>query len=195
MKYLPLIFIFFLSCSNNQYEQNLQNMDKKVKQHFSDLAFDMNGEIEFHEFKSIKYDTINESFLYLEKIERNMKQAKYFDEVCKKYAEQMQNEFEEFKQYANLGMKTLALEKHKIFESTGNKLKLYADSIKYYTNKNESIKQKMDSITTYKTLYLYHGYGKMSFKNIKGNNENFRDSIKMFFDEDFNIINLDQIQY
>ena len=48
MKYLPLIFIFFLSCSNNQYEQNLQNMDKKVKQHFSDLAFDMNGEIEFH---------------------------------------------------------------------------------------------------------------------------------------------------
>jgi hypothetical protein len=183
---IVLLILSLTSCVDKR-EQNLKKMELEFRQKLNDFAFKENATIKILQLKVLGYDTVSESIL---------------DSVTLHFYNQ---QFEKYKEKADLAIQSAKLQSQlwRLSASIGSnvstdiakeeldddikKAKQYQDSMINYAKLDSILNAKLNT-HTYNKIYKTKIFLKAVFKE-NDKEENFIDTINMFYSRDFKMMN------
>ena len=190
-KYLLLALIVLMAAAcTNQYERNLQRMGDGVKKYFEDEAFKNDGKVEFLEFKTVSYDTINENLL--DSFRLNFIRAKIdshdsdYEELMKK----VKKKYYEASLYKSAGLQDIAKHELEGVQEYLDRAEEQMMEINRLLAMDSAICVSIQNRKNPAIFYRIKYFAKMTLLDKETGSKNLMDTLYLVFDQKFNVVKL-----
>lgn len=184
-----LSFISFISCQS-QYDKNMESMKSSIKKIWDDASFKDLQEINYLEFKSVRYDTITMSTIDSIKMQKAINLASAYINLAESYTNQAKIESEQLALDKSIGFEKpiLDIQKDKIREAL-EKSNMYRDSAVFFSSMAKTINVNLENRGNTEKIYRYFIFIKASQKSLLNSEiSNTMDTLMYFFDEKMDVI-------